>query len=277
VLVERSARLRAAQAENLPLEPAELVLGASDPPEPDEEPVGVTGAGPVLAALAELPAGPVTGVVVANELVDNLPFRIVERTPGGWNEIRVAESDGGFAEIVLPAEEGLASVAGRLVAARDIPAGARLPLPTALSDWLRSAAGMLRRGVIAVIDYGAPVEELAGRGQAGWLRTYRGQRPGGSPLDTPGAQDITADVPAEALQRAAAAAGLVVLTETTQAEWLRTLGVEELVEEARAAWHGRAANDLAAIAARSRVQEADALLDPAGLGAHRVTILGKRL
>jgi hypothetical protein len=49
------------------------------------------------------------------------------------------------------------------------------------------------------------------------------------------------------------------------------------VAEARAAWHGRTANDLAALAARSRVQEADALLDPAGLGAHTVTILGKRL
>ena len=130
---------------------------------------------------------------------------------------------------------------------------------------------------MAVIDYGAPVEELAARGQAAWLRTYRAQRPGGSPLDAPGAQDITADVPREALLRAAAAVGLSVLTETTQAEWLRSLGVGALVEEARAAWHGRAATDLAAIAARSRVHEADALLDPAGLGAHRVTILGKEV
>ena len=41
VLVERSAGLRAAQAEHLPLEPAELVLGPAVPPEPDEEPVAV--------------------------------------------------------------------------------------------------------------------------------------------------------------------------------------------------------------------------------------------
>ncbi|HEV7688852.1 MAG TPA: hypothetical protein VGQ80_19915, partial [Acidimicrobiia bacterium] len=118
---------------------------------------------------------------------------------------------------------------------------------------------------------------LAARGQAGWLRTYRAQRRGGSPLDAPGSQDITGDVPLEGLRRAAAAVGLSVLSETTQAEWLRGLGVDDLVEEARAAWHGRAATDLAAIAARSRVQEADALLDPAGLGAHRVTILGRKV
>jgi SAM-dependent MidA family methyltransferase len=281
VLVERSAGLRAAQAEYLSLEPAELVLGPAVPPEPDEEPVAVPGSGPMVTALEELPAGPAIGVVFANELADNLPFRIVERTTGGWNEIRVAElgpaSTAEFSEMALPAEEGLVALADRLTEGRNLPVGARLPVPTALSEWLRGAAGLLRRGVVVVVDYAAPVEELAARGQDGWLRTYRGQQRGGSPLDTPGSQDITADVPLEALRRAAAAAGLTVLSETTQADWLRSLGVDELVEEARAAWHRRTANDLAAIAARSRVHEADALLDPAGLGAHRVVILGKKV
>ena len=277
VLVERSAGLRAVQAETLPLEPAELVLGPAVPPEPDEEPVAVEGSGPMVTALAELPAGPATGIVVANELADNLPFRIVERTAAGWAEIRVAGSDRTFAELALPADDALAALADRLTEGAEITVGARLPIPGALSEWLRSAAALLRRGVVAVVDYAAPVEELAARGQGGWLRTYRAQRRGGSPLDEPGTQDITADVPVEAIRRAAAAAGLSVLAETTQADWLRSLGVDELVEEARAAWHGRAATDLAALAARSRVHEADALLDPAGLGAHRVTILGKKL
>jgi SAM-dependent MidA family methyltransferase len=236
----------------------------------------------MVTALAELPAGPATGVVLANELADNLPFRVVERTSGGWDEIRVAAPPTtadrpAFAELTLPADETLAALADRLVEGSEIPIGARLPVPTALSEWLRSAAAMLRKGVIAIVDYGAPIAELAVRGQDGWLRTYRAQRRGSSPLDLPGGQDITADVPLEGLRRAAAAAGLSVVTETTQAEWLRSLGVDELVEEARAAWHGRAATDLAALAARSRVHEADALLDPTGLGAHRVTILGKKL
>lgn len=283
VLVERSAGLRAAQAENLPLEPAELVLGPAVPPEPDEEPVAVLGSGPMVTALAELPAGPANGVVVANELADNLPVRVVERAAGSWKEIRVGAVPGAsadrpaFAELALPADDTLAALADRLVEGCEIPTGARLPVPTALSEWLRSAAAMLRKGVIVIVDYAAPVEELAARGQDGWLRTYRGQRRGSSPLDLPGSQDITADVPLEWLRRAAAAAGLSVLTETTQAEWLRSLGVDELVEEARATWHGRAATDLAALTARSRVHESDALLDPAGLGAHRVTILGKKI
>jgi len=277
VLVERSAGLRAAQAEHLPLEPAELVLGPAMPPEPDEEPVAVPGSGPMVTALAELPAGPAIGVVIANELADNLPFRIVERTAGGWNEIRVGEAGPSFEEVALPADERLTAQADRLTSGLEVPAGSRIPVPSDLPGWLRDAAAMLRRGVIAIVDYAAPVEELVARGQAGWLRTYRAQQRGGSPLDHPGSQDITADVPLEAVHSGATAAGLSVVGETSQADWLRSLGVDEMVEEARAAWHGRTANDLAALAARSRVQEAEALLDPAGLGAHRVTILGKKL
>jgi hypothetical protein len=57
----------------------------------------------------------------------------------------------------------------------------------------------------------------------------------------------------------------------SQADWLRQRGIDDLVAEAREAWIAHAhAPDLAAIAARSRVTEADALLDPDGLGRFRV-------
>ena len=49
-------------------------------------------------------------------------------------------------------------------------------------------------------------------------------------------------------------------------------GLDDLVAEGRAAWHDRSDGriDLASIAARSRVTEAEALTDPAGLGGFRV-------
>jgi SAM-dependent MidA family methyltransferase len=57
----------------------------------------------------------------------------------------------------------------------------------------------------------------------------------------------------------------------SQADWLRRHGLEELVEQARAAWRdGAAAPGLAELAARSRVAEAQALIDPAGLGGFTV-------
>jgi SAM-dependent MidA family methyltransferase len=272
VLAERSAALRDAQRDRLALEPAEIALGPAVAPEPDEAPEPVPGLGPLVTSLSGLPATQFVGVVVANELLDNLPFRIVERADGAWLEIRVGQ---GGTEVVIRAEAGLASEADALVAGVDVPVGARLPIQTAMNEWLGEVGRVLRRGAVAVIDYAGTVEDLLARGQEGWLRTYRAHGRGGSPLEAPGSQDITADICLEALRRSSARAGLTVTEETTQAEWLGSLGVEALVEEAGAAWHQRSANDLPALRARSLVQEADALTDASGLGGHRVVVLGK--
>jgi hypothetical protein len=57
----------------------------------------------------------------------------------------------------------------------------------------------------------------------------------------------------------------------TQAAWLEQHGIGELVDKARAVWTERAhVGDLVALRARSRVLEAEALLDPGGLGGCRV-------
>jgi hypothetical protein len=56
-----------------------------------------------------------------------------------------------------------------------------------------------------------------------------------------------------------------------QADWLRAHRLDDLVEEGRKVWAERAhLGDLEAMKARSRVSEAEALTDPAGLGAFRV-------
>jgi hypothetical protein len=57
----------------------------------------------------------------------------------------------------------------------------------------------------------------------------------------------------------------------SQAEWLAGLGMAQLVAAAAAVWRERAAiGDLAAMVARSRLGEAEALTDARGLGGHRV-------
>ena len=57
----------------------------------------------------------------------------------------------------------------------------------------------------------------------------------------------------------------------TQVQFLRRWGIEELVAEGREAWARAAASpDLAAMTMRSRVREAEALLDPSGLGGFTV-------
>ena len=245
VLVERSAPLRAQAASAMVLEPPTQLLG------------GPGGRGPVVGALDELPSGPFVGVVLANELLDDLPPVVAERTTEGWREVRVDGRDGRLEEVLVPSAD-VAHAAERW--APEAPVGARVPLARAAARWVQQARGALEAGRVVCVDYGArTTAELAERG--GWLRTYRAHGRGSGWLDDLGLQDITYDVPADQLRPDEVA---------TQAEALRSWGIEPLVAEARAAWHARSAMDLAALKARSRVQEADALLDPEGLGAFLV-------
>jgi SAM-dependent MidA family methyltransferase len=157
----------------------------------------------------------------------------------------------------------------------DPPVGTRLPVQRAAEEWIDECAARLRRGVVVLLDYAVELDELVARGGR-WLRTYRGHGPGTDPLDDPGSQDVTADVLLPPLRRAVARAGLSIATETTQAAWLRDVGIDDLVAVGRAAWEeGAARGDLTALAGRSRVTEAAALTDPAGLGGHSVLILTK--
>lgn len=264
VLVERSETLRARQAGRLSLESPATVLG---PLAADEDArVAVRGEGPLATALAGLPAGPVTGVVLANELLDNLPFVLLERGAGGWQEVRVGTAGGGdgFAEVLVPAAAELAAEADRL--APGAAGGARVPLQHGARAWLRGALALLVRGRVVVVDYADSTPSLAARPWPEWLRTYRSHGRGGHPLDRPGTQDVTCEVAVDQLARVRAP-----VAERSQAEFLAASGIDELVAAARAEWQaGAAAAALGAVAARSRVAEAAALVDPTGLGAFRV-------
>jgi SAM-dependent MidA family methyltransferase len=256
LLVERSATQRALHADHLP-----GWVGESSGPALDRlvrSPLD--GSGPVFASSAELP-GELSGVVVANELLDNLPFDIVLRTEdGAERDLLHATDDGEELESVpVPAPAETLSDLGRL----DVVPGMLVPWQPEARRWLADVLGRLRRGRLLVVDYGATTAELGARPFASWLRTFRGNQPGGHPLDGPGTQDITADVAIDQLQLDHPATIV-----RTQAEWLRSLGLDELVDEGRRQWAERAhAPDVDALRARSRVREAEALTDPEGLGA----------
>jgi NADH dehydrogenase [ubiquinone] 1 alpha subcomplex assembly factor 7 len=276
VLVEASAQLREEQRDRLPIEPADRAFGPASPGDPGDAPVAVTGLGPIVTALDELPVGIEHGVVIANELLDNLPVRIVEWTGARWDEIRVGAEGDAFTEIVIPAPPALAAEADMVRAGAVVAPGTRLPVPTGTAAWVATVATVLHRGAFVVADYAADVAALVARGPRDWLRTYRAHARGTDPLDRPGEQDITCDVPIEHLLTTTRRAGFVLEEHTRQRDWLQSLGVDEIVSEAAAATRAEPARtDLDALVARSRVSEAAALTDPAGLGAHHVFVFSK--
>ena len=272
VTVERSAVLRAAQRERLPLETPAFVLGPTDHPD-DEEARPLPGQGPLVTALSELPALRFDGVVIANELLDNLAFHLVERGPEGWLEVRVGQADGELVEVLVPASPDVAEEADRLAA--DAPVGGRVPLQHRAAEWVRSALAALDRGRVVVIDYADESPSLVRRPWSDWVRTYRAHGRGVHPLAAPGTQDVTCEVAVDQLARVSAPAAV-----RPQAEFLGAHGMAGLEAEAAAAWEaGAARGDLASLRARSRVGEARALADPAGLGAFAVVewaVTGRR-
>ena len=64
--------------------------------------------GPIVVSLGELPRLPGPCVVLANELLDNLPFGLLERTPDGWAEVHVGVDGDRLVEVLVPTD-GLAA------------------------------------------------------------------------------------------------------------------------------------------------------------------------
>jgi SAM-dependent MidA family methyltransferase len=271
VLVERSARLREIQASRLPLELPAFVLGPTAPADPgeDDDVRPQPGRGPLLTSLAELPALTFTGVILANELLDNLPFDLLEWRDGSWYEVRVgadSHQDDALVETFVAAPPDTAAVANRLTDGCQLADGARLPLQRRAAAWLQRALSGLEGGRLVVVDYADTSPVLASTPWASWLRTFRQHQPGKALLDNPGSQDITCVVAIDQL-----ATVRPPTTEESQAAWLTEHGIDRLVDAARQTWRERAPlGDLEALRARSRVHEGDALIDPEGLGGFRV-------
>lgn len=195
-------------------------------------------------------------VVFANELLDNLPFDIVTRRGDVGVRRAVAVRDDDFV-LVDDADGGP-------VAAPPVDDGSSLPIADAAVAWTARQRDRHPGARLVVLDYMATHEQLADRGD-GWLRAYRDHGRVDDWLAAPGSTDITIDVPLDQLLP------LRPDNVRTQADFLQAHGIDDLVAEGRAAWQaGAAAGDLAALKARSRVREAEALLDPAGFGAFTV-------
>ncbi|MGI9645186.1 MAG: SAM-dependent methyltransferase [Ilumatobacteraceae bacterium] len=213
---------------------------------------------PEVVSVSALPDVPFDGVVIANELLDNLPFRLAV-FDDGWREAYVDVDGDRFVELLsVPIDPLPAVLPG------DATLGARVPLVERAAAFVAEARSLVRAGTVLVVDYGvARTAELALRPWREWLRTYRSNERGEHYLSLAGAQDVTVEVPFDQL----AATDAV----RTQSQFLQLHGIGELVEEGRAVWREQAARPgLEAMRMRSRVSESEALLDPHGLGAFLV-------
>ena len=214
-----------------------------------------------VESVEQFPDRTIQGVVIANELLDNLPFKLFV-FDGMWKEAFVALGDGGkFVEVlrnvdVIPEVLPLTA-----------PLGSRAPIQTAASQWMLNVSQKLSRGKVLVFDYcSESTSEIAVTPWREWLRTYKDHERGVHYLLEPGTQDITTQVMIDQLSNAHPD-----LTVVLQTEWLQKWGIDELVSEGMQYWEvHKSAPDIAAMKMRSRANEAQALTNLDGLGAFSV-------
>jgi len=201
-----------------------------------------------------MPDGPITGVILANELLDNLPFRLFV-FDGSWMEAFVAQATGGQFVEVLRKPEVVPSCLPQTA-----PLGSRAPIQDAAASWVSDCLSKIDHGRLLLFDYcSSSTSEIALTPWREWLRTYRDQGRGTHYLAEPGSQDITSQVMLDQLPS--------VFTPSTQADFLQQWGINGLVREGADYWESmKHAPDVAAMKMRSRSAEMVSLIDNDGLG-----------
>jgi len=171
------------------------------------------------------------GVVIANEVLDVVPFALVHRTGGEILERGVIVSEAGLAWDDQPIPDGELK---RRAAAAFPPGGYDYlsEVGLAAEGLVRTIASTLEAGVALFIDYGFPQREFYHPQRSmGTLRCHYRHRFHGDPFFMPGLQDITAHVDFSAMARAAEQGEAEVLGFTTQAYFLISCGLAVLVAE----------------------------------------------
>ncbi|HEV2685985.1 MAG TPA: SAM-dependent methyltransferase [Actinomycetota bacterium] len=191
---------------------------------------------------------PLSGVIVANELFDNVPYRLF----GSDSEIRISEEGDRLIWQLLP------------------PASIRPISPRSL-DLIDQFARALKRGYAFIIDYGFTADE-----EPETTRGYRGHHLVTDVLEDPGATDVTGPVDFDALTARARENGLQTWGPVSQRDALMALGYRTTLDRMRAEQQHReqAGEWRTAIEYYGERGQAAMLVDLAGLGSLKVLALG---
>jgi len=211
------------------------------------------------------------GVILANELLDNLPVALAIRSGDGWVERWVGATDDRFGFVTYSARPEVVDWCDAY--AGTVPEGGMVEVQLAATTWVRDVLGRIDRGALLIIDYGGTAEELEPRRTQGTLRTYRSHHLGPDPLLEPGATDVTVDVNFTAMGAAATACGADVEIRR-QDDFLADLGLREIISELRHRERdlARSGDGLERLIVRSEATDAETLLHPRGLGDFRVLV-----
>ena len=187
---------------------------------------------PRIAWLETLPEQPLSGIIIANEVIDAMPVARVALDNGVLHELCVGHDGDEFYWVRTPAPDGPVRASWDRIAS-GLPGPLPEPFETELglrvAAWVRSVSALLEQGAMLLIDYGYPGYEFyhPQRDRGTLLCHYR-HRSHDNPFCYPGLQDITASVDFTALARAGLDNGLQLAGYTSQAHFLIGCGITEM-------------------------------------------------
>jgi SAM-dependent MidA family methyltransferase len=207
-----------------------------------------------------------TGVVLANEVLDALPVHRVGWRQEGWVEMGVTLEGEDWAWQQHPLTD--ARVAALLPPTDGLPVPYDTEVCPDAAALMASLAHSLKAGRAYFIDYGFPAREYYHpQRHEGTLMCHVRHHAHGDPFAYPGLQDVTAHVDFTAVARAALDHGLVLEDYGTMARWLLDAGLLEVLGAIPVTDEARY------LPAVSAVQK---LLSPAEMGElFKVLVLGK--
>ncbi|MEX1114752.1 MAG: SAM-dependent methyltransferase [Akkermansiaceae bacterium] len=174
---------------------------------------------------------PLPGIIFGNELLDALPFHLVEWQSGVWHECLVGcDPEGNF---IWLADSGIHEpqlAAALAPLGENFPDGYRTEVRTNFREFLEPLTRCISTGLMIWPDYGfARPDYYLPERHRGTLRTFSKHRAAEDPLATPGEIDITGHVDFTAVAEAAISLGGQPRVFRNQGTWLTEVGRDWLL------------------------------------------------
>lgn len=184
--------------------------------------------------LEKLPASPIEAVVLANEVLDAMPFERLRLEPHQASHamVKLNPETGQFEWDYQPiTDKHLQRISNALLNMIGEPrdAGYLTEVNLHIAPWLKSLSDFLKRGMLLIIDYGYTRREYYQPARVmGTMRCHYQHLAHDNPFFYPGLQDITAHVDFTTVAETGFDAGFKISGFTTQANFLMGSGLLEM-------------------------------------------------
>ena len=183
-----------------------------------------------ITDLREIGKGGFSGVAIANEFLDSLPFHRLRADGDDLREIFLSLRNGEIEEVLRdPETEEIYDFSKRYLEGYAQSEEAEVCLLA--GKWLAEVERALQKGFVLCIDYGSIAPELYSPARRkGTFRCFYRHQLSSDPYMRVGEQDITADVNFSELMRVGDTLGLDTVKYTTQGQFLIDWGILEILK-----------------------------------------------